>query len=394
MFQDAHEPAVNTEELESLFAAQQSNAASAAGPRDATKVKKEKLLSSKCEQDLSGFLKNAARSMNLGPADIVQALLACNIKVLQPDFLGSFLEKKLEAEIEKVESAVSGYGGSGLAGSGLASSKLAGPPKLTSLEQFVYDLRVISNLTERLERILFTVTFDEQFKVLQDKIQLVKRAFTSARQSSELPKLVALFLAIGNFVNGSHKDYKGAYGFQLSSGLKLFQDCKSGAPSKPSGAGSGAGSQETLLEYSFRYAIEKEKVNVENLLVQLKDATDMCKLEQDKVLCDFGKLKLDVQKVEKELAILCDKKEELDKRDGLMAHLEMFLSPAGSNPQQRMTELARDVEEAEEAFRSFAAFLVENKDTKWENLCKVVLMGGIVQPAQTVQKRLGQPKKK
>eukprot|EP01028_Stygiella_incarcerata_P000190 TRINITY_DN1027_c2_g1_i3.p1 TRINITY_DN1027_c2_g1~~TRINITY_DN1027_c2_g1_i3.p1 ORF type:complete len:548 (+),score=205.67 TRINITY_DN1027_c2_g1_i3:124-1644(+) len=115
--------------------------------------------------------------------------------------------------------------------------------KLGSSEQFFLELMQIPRLETRLSSWIFKRKFDTQLQELRPNIDALIDAAKEMRESERFMKFLQVVLAIGNFVNGG-SFRANAYGFQLNCLTKL-QETKS------------LDGKTTLLDYVVEHCLRK-----------------------------------------------------------------------------------------------------------------------------------------
>mgnify|MGYP002338469415 CR=1 FL=1 len=93
-------------------------------------------------------------------------------------------------------------------------------------EQFLYELSLIPNFSERVFCILFQSTFSESICSIRRKLELLQKLCETLKHGSRVMQVLGLVLAFGNYMNGGNNTQGQADGFGLDILLKL-KDVKS-----------------------------------------------------------------------------------------------------------------------------------------------------------------------
>ena len=95
------------------------------------------------------------------------------------------------------------------------------PSDLETAEKFVYALRYIENLSNRLEFWQFKMQFSNLCGWEQDKIDTFRDAYNTVYESKSFKLIMQYTLLVGNFMNTGNKRTGGVNGFEISALLKL-----------------------------------------------------------------------------------------------------------------------------------------------------------------------------
>ncbi|CAH0555466.1 unnamed protein product [Brassicogethes aeneus] len=153
-------------------------------------------------------------------------------------------------------------------------------------EQFLYELSEISNFAERISCLMFQVEFEDSISTIGHTLTNLQTACQYLTTSPELKEVLAIILTLGNYMNGGNMTRGQADGFGLEI-LPKIKDVKSSKDSKV-----------TLLHYVVRLYLKKLETPVEvNLTLPVPEPGDIRRAAS----VNFDELKLDLQKLEKQL---------------------------------------------------------------------------------------------
>ncbi|ELW70925.1 Formin-2 [Tupaia chinensis] len=109
---------------------------------------------------------------------------------------------------------------------GRSSKDKENAKSLDKPEQFLYELSLIPNFSERVFCILFQSTFSESICSIRRKLELLQKLCETLKNGPGVMQVLGLVLAFGNYMNGGHKTRGQADGFGLDI-LPKLKDVKS-----------------------------------------------------------------------------------------------------------------------------------------------------------------------
>ncbi|MXQ97580.1 hypothetical protein E5288_WYG008725 [Bos mutus] len=153
-------------------------------------------------------------------------------------------------------------------------------------EQFLYELSLIPNFSERVFCILFQSTFSESICSIRCKLELLQKLCETLKHGSGVMQVLGLVLAFGNYMNGGNNTRGQADGFGLDILLKL-KDVKSRDNSR------------SLLSYIVSYDLRNfdEEAGKEQCVFPLPKPQDLFQASQMK----FEDFQKDLRKLKKDL---------------------------------------------------------------------------------------------
>uniref|UniRef100_A0A4W2GWB7 Formin-2-like n=1 Tax=Bos indicus x Bos taurus TaxID=30522 RepID=A0A4W2GWB7_BOBOX len=153
-------------------------------------------------------------------------------------------------------------------------------------EQFLYELSLIPNFSERVFCILFQSTFSESICSIRCKLELLQKLCETLKHGSGVMQVLGLVLAFGNYMNGGNNTRGQADSFGLDILLKL-KDVKSRDNSR------------SLLSYIVSYDLHNfdEDAGKEQCVFPLPKPQDLFQASQMK----FEDFQKDLRKLKKDL---------------------------------------------------------------------------------------------
>ncbi|ORY53477.1 FH2-domain-containing protein [Rhizoclosmatium globosum] len=196
-------------EFEDLFAAKElkemkkdvtkgsSESINTSGPKEIT------FLDTKRSQNTNIMLK----AIKMSPATIAQAVESCDLTTLKQFIINELLKVvPTDDEIQSIK---------------LYENEVE---NLAVAERFFQAMSGISSYEQKLRAMYFQSSYDELLDDVENMIGWLKRATWDVRDSKKFKELLAIILALGNYMNSGQRG--GAYGFKLNTLLKLI-DTKS-----------------------------------------------------------------------------------------------------------------------------------------------------------------------
>nr|XP_054954080.1 formin-2 isoform X4 [Pan paniscus] len=230
-----------------------------------------KLLSNKRSQAV-GILMS---SLHLDMKDIQHAVVNLDNSVVDLETLQALYENRAQSdELEKIEKH------------GRSSKDKENAKSLDKPEQFLYELSLIPNFSERVFCILFQSTFSESICSIRRKLELLQKLCETLKNGPGVMQVLGLVLAFGNYMNGGNKTRGQADGFGLDI-LPKLKDVKSSDNSR------------SLLSYIVSYYLRNfdEDAGKEQCLFPLPEPQDLFQASQMK----FEDFQKDLRKLKKDL---------------------------------------------------------------------------------------------
>ncbi|XP_069463886.1 formin-2-like [Ambystoma mexicanum] len=255
-----------------------------------------KLLSNKRSQAV-GILMS---SLHLDMKDIQHAILNFDNSVVDLETIQALFEIRAQSEeMEKLQKHAK------------TSKEKENAKPLDKPEQFLYELSLIPNFSERVFCILFRSTFSESIPSIHRKLELIKKVCETLRNGPAVRQVLALILAFGNYMNGGNRTRGQADGFTLDI-LPKLKDVKSGDNSQ------------TLLSYIASYYLRHiyepwQSAGKEQSLFPLPEPQDLFHVSQMK----FEDFQKDLRKLRKDLKA-CEMEAEKVYRLSLEGHIQPF----------------------------------------------------------------------
>ncbi|XP_063450768.1 formin-2 isoform X6 [Pan paniscus] len=169
---------------------------------------------------------------------------------------------------------------------GRSSKDKENAKSLDKPEQFLYELSLIPNFSERVFCILFQSTFSESICSIRRKLELLQKLCETLKNGPGVMQVLGLVLAFGNYMNGGNKTRGQADGFGLDI-LPKLKDVKSSDNSR------------SLLSYIVSYYLRNfdEDAGKEQCLFPLPEPQDLFQASQMK----FEDFQKDLRKLKKDL---------------------------------------------------------------------------------------------
>jgi len=157
---------------------------------------------------------------------------------------------------------------------------------LGKVEKFYLEMVKIPRLKMRLDCVSITLQFDENFQLLQEKLQKFTKASKEIKDSKNFLEVLSMVMAIGNYMNGSTSRGQ-AHGFKLDVLGKLTNmkanDRKKG----------------TLMNFLLKQ-IEKQRKTLLELPSEMPTVGEASVVSLNQMETDFKQLSLGVKKVRNE----------------------------------------------------------------------------------------------
>ncbi|XP_039073338.1 formin-2 isoform X2 [Hyaena hyaena] len=239
-----------------------------------------KLLSNKRSQAV-GILMS---SLHLDMKDIQHAVVNLDNSVVDLETLQALYENRAQSdELEKIEKH------------GRSSKDKENAKSLDKPEQFLYELSLIPNFSERVFCILFQSTFSESICSIRRKLELLQKLCETLKSGPGVMQILGLVLAFGNYMNGGNKTRGQADGFGLDI-LPKLKDVKSSDNSR------------SLLSYIVSYYLRNfdEDAGKEQCVFPLPEPQDLFQASQMK----FEDFQKDLRKLKKDLKAKIDQEAE------------------------------------------------------------------------------------
>ncbi|XP_019278845.2 formin-2 isoform X1 [Panthera pardus] len=274
IWEKIEEPSIDCHEFEELFSktAMKERKKPISDTITKTKAKQVvKLLSNKRSQAV-GILMS---SLHLDMKDIQHAVVNLDNSVVDLETLQALYENRAQSdELEKIEKH------------GRSSKDKENAKSLDKPEQFLYELSLIPNFSERVFCILFQSTFSESICSIRRKLELLQKLCETLKNGPGVMQILGLVLAFGNYMNGGNKTRGQADGFGLDI-LPKLKDVKSSDNSR------------SLLSYIVSYYLRNfdEDAGKEQCVFPLPEPQDLFQASQMK----FEDFQKDLRKLKKDL---------------------------------------------------------------------------------------------
>ncbi|XP_066881854.1 formin-2 isoform X2 [Kogia breviceps] len=274
IWEKIEEPSIDCHEFEELFSKTTVKERKKPISDTITKTKAKqvvKLLSNKRSQAV-GILMS---SLHLDMKDIQHAVVNLDNSVVDLETLQALYENRAQSdELEKIEKH------------GRSSKDKETTKSLDKPEQFLYELSLIPNFSERVFCILFQSTFSESICSIRRKLELLQKLCETLKNGSGVMQVLGLVLAFGNYMNGGNKTRGQADGFGLDI-LPKLKDVKSSDNSR------------SLLSYIVSYYLRNfdEDAGKEQCVFPLPEPQDLFQASQMK----FEDFQKDLRKLKKDL---------------------------------------------------------------------------------------------
>ncbi|XP_044122944.1 formin-2 isoform X1 [Neovison vison] len=274
IWEKIEEPSIDCHEFEELFSKTAVKERKKPISDTITKTKAKqvvKLLSNKRSQAV-GILMS---SLHLDMKDIQHAVVNLDNSVVDLETLQALYENRAQSdELEKIEKH------------GRSSKDKENAKSLDKPEQFLYELSLIPNFSERVFCILFQSTFSESICSIRRKLELLQKLCETLKNGPGVMQILGLVLAFGNYMNGGNKTRGQADGFGLDI-LPKLKDVKSSDNSR------------SLLSYIVSYYLRNfdEDAGKEQCVFPLPEPQDLFQASQMK----FEDFQKDLRKLKKDL---------------------------------------------------------------------------------------------
>ncbi|XP_012586333.1 PREDICTED: formin-2 [Condylura cristata] len=274
IWEKIEEPSIDCHEFEELFSKTAVKERKKPISDTITKTKAKqvvKLLSNKRSQAV-GILMS---SLHLDMKDIQHAVVNLDNSVVDLETLQALYENRAQSdELEKIEKH------------GRSSKDKENAKPLDKPEQFLYELSLIPNFSERVFCILFQSTFSESICSIRRKLELLQKLCETLKNGPGVMQVLGLVLAFGNYMNGGNKTRGQADGFGLDI-LPKLKDVKSSDNSR------------SLLSYIVSYYLRnfEEDAGKEQCIFPLPEPQDLFQASQMK----FEDFQKDLRKLQKDL---------------------------------------------------------------------------------------------
>ncbi|XP_068252024.1 formin-2 [Nyctibius grandis] len=325
VWEKIEEPSIDYHEFEELFSKTAVKERKKPISDTITKTKTKqvvKLLSNKRSQAV-GILMS---SLHLDMRDIQHAVVNLDNSVVDLETLQALYENRAQSdELEKIEKHSK------------ASKEKENAKSLDKPEQFLYELSLIPNFSERVFCILFQSTFSESICSIHRKLELLQKLCETLKTGSGVMQVLGLVLAFGNYMNGGNRTRGQADGFGLDI-LPKLKDVKSSDNSR------------SLLSYIVSYYLRNfdEDAGKEQCIFPLPDPQDLFQASQMK----FEDFQKDLRKMKKDLRVC-----ETEAAKVYQLSLEEHLQPFKDSMEQFISQAKIDQENEEksltEAHKSF-----------------------------------------
>ncbi|XP_035756161.1 formin-2 [Egretta garzetta] len=325
VWEKIEEPSIDYHEFEELFSKTAVKERKKPISDTITKTKTKqvvKLLSNKRSQAV-GILMS---SLHLDMKDIQHAVVNLDNSVVDLETLQALYENRAQSdELEKIEKHSK------------ASKEKENAKSLDKPEQFLYELSLIPNFSERVFCILFQSTFSESICSIRRKLELLQKLCETLKNGSGVMQVLGLVLAFGNYMNGGNRTRGQADGFGLDI-LPKLKDVKSSDNSR------------SLLSYIVSYYLRNfdEDAGKEQCIFPLPDPQDLFQASQMK----FEDFQKDLRKMKKDLRVC-----ETEAAKVYQLSLEEHLQPFKDSMEQFISQAKIDQENEDksltEAHKSF-----------------------------------------
>ncbi|XP_059136258.1 formin-2 isoform X2 [Peromyscus eremicus] len=239
-----------------------------------------KLLSNKRSQAV-GILMS---SLHLDMKDIQHAVVNLDNSVVDLETLQALYENRAQSdELEKIEKH------------SRSSKDKENAKSLDKPEQFLYELSLIPNFSERVFCILFQSTFSESICSIRRKLELLQKLCETLKNGPGVMQVLGLVLAFGNYMNAGNKTRGQADGFGLDI-LPKLKDVKSSDNSR------------SLLSYIVSYYLRNfdEDAGKEQCVFPLAEPQELFQASQMK----FEDFQKDLRKLKKDLKAKIDQESQ------------------------------------------------------------------------------------
>ncbi|XP_055002859.1 formin-2 [Sorex araneus] len=315
IWEKIEEPSIDCHEFEELFSKTAVKERKKPISDTITKTKAKqvvKLLSNKRSQAV-GILMS---SLHLDMKDIQHAVVNLDNSVVDLETLQALYENRAQSdELEKIEKH------------GRSSKDKEHAKSLDKPEQFLYELSLIPNFSERVFCILFQSTFSESICSIRRKLELLQKLCETLKNGQGVMQVLGLVLAFGNYMNGGNKTRGQADGFGLDI-LPKLKDVKSSDNSR------------SLLSYIVSYYLRNfdEDAGKEQCVFPLPEPQDLFQASQMK----FEDFQKDLRKLKKDLKAC-----EVEAGKVYQVSSQEYIQPFKENMEQFITQAKIDQETEE-----------------------------------------------
>jgi hypothetical protein len=220
---------------------------------------------------------------------------------------------------------------------------------LGNTEKFFLALSVISNLQPKLDLWAYKQSFDDTYRDLKNKLDLVTNATLEIRTSKRFRQLLEVVLSIGNYLNGGTKTGQ-AFGFKLAT-LKQLNGTKT------------LDNKSNLLEYIIMFC-EQKNPSIRQFVDDFKDVPDAMKVESKPFIAEVEKFAGVMSKVKTAIGPSDDD----SKFDRFKPVMSRFYE--ANNP--KVEQLVKDMREAEAECEKLAVTFGEAPgSTQWEQFFQI-----------------------
>ncbi|EGG13416.1 actin binding protein [Cavenderia fasciculata] len=257
---------LDTQQLESLFIAQEAASASGASTKKEEKVAKPGsviVIDGKKAQNIAIYLSKFKCTI----PEIKNAIYTLDEEILNVETL-KLLDQYLPTD-EDMES-IKDY---------LKTGELK---MLSKAEHFLIELETVTNLRERVKSFLLKSTFPDKLREIKPDLELFTNACKQTTKSTNFLKVIEVVLVIGNFLNGGSARGD-CFGFKLDALLKLT-DTKT------------FNNKSNLLVYIIS-ELELKFPDALMFIDELDDVPAAGKISLSMVQADLNRLKKDLEQV-------------------------------------------------------------------------------------------------
>eukprot|EP00066_Takifugu_rubripes_P027088 XP_011616354.1 PREDICTED: formin-2-like [Takifugu rubripes] len=246
-----------------------------------------KLLNNKRSQAV-GILMS---SLHLDMKDIQHAILNLDNTIVDLETLQALYDNRAQQEeLDKIEKHMK------------SSKEKENAKPLDKPEQFLYQLSLIPNFSERVFCILFQSSFSECISSIMKKLDTLHRLCKMLQSSETVKMVLGLILAFGNFMNGGNRTRGQADGFSLDI-LPKLKDVKSNDNMK------------CLLSYIVSYYLRHfdENAGKETCVYPLPEPHDLFQASQmrfEDFQRDLVRLRKDIKACTSQVEKVCSSSDE------------------------------------------------------------------------------------
>eukprot|EP01134_Creolimax_fragrantissima_P001983 CFRG1983T1 len=173
-------------------------------------------------------------------------------------------------------------------------AQLKSPPcpvaELSPADQFVYELNINTfRFPQRLETMLFTLSFKEKLEYCRKEIDAVRLAAVELKTSKHFKKLLEIVLLVGNYMNASVTKGQPISGFQIEFINKLV-NTKTGD------------NKSTLLHHIVRVVRDKSP-ETSSFQLQIASVTNARRVQLQSLQTDLAEIRVGISKIKQELEV-------------------------------------------------------------------------------------------